>query len=99
MSAKLGNTYFYVNFTAGKPSVKLLLQTAVTVGYDFCSKPRLRLRYGSHHSPSLEQHPVAETVLSLRRGAVLCLKCNPEIIVNEHFDRRLYKDCNDYLTR
>jgi hypothetical protein len=31
LSAKLGKTYFYVNFTVGKPSVKLLLQTAVTV--------------------------------------------------------------------
>jgi hypothetical protein len=32
MSAGLGNTYVYVNFTAGKPSAKLLLQTAVTYG-------------------------------------------------------------------
>ncbi len=38
LQAKLGNTYFYVNFTAGKPSVKLLLQTAVTVGFGFCRK-------------------------------------------------------------
>ena len=38
MSAKFVNTYFHVNFTAGKPSVKRLLQTAVTVGNGFSKK-------------------------------------------------------------
>jgi OTU-like cysteine protease len=51
-----------------------------------------------HQLSCLGQQPVTETVLSLRRGALLCLKSNHASTVNEHFDRRLYKDCNDYLT-
>jgi hypothetical protein len=52
-----------------------------------------------HQLSCLEQQQVTKTVLSLRRGAVLCLKSNPAIIVDDYFDRRVYKDCNDYLTR
>jgi hypothetical protein len=51
------------------------------------------------HQMSCKQQPATETAETLRRSAVLWLRSNPAVVVDDYLDRRRYKNCDDYFAR